>query len=100
MAHTREKVSVKYRMLGDNVLIRITKVEKVRGLFMPEASLQGTQYIVEEIGPDAKGINKGDVVFVKGKPGVDVGLLPNDSTLLVAKADNILVVMEPVVEEE
>lgn len=100
MARTNEKVSVKYRMTGDNVLIKITRVEMVRGLFMPEASLQGQQFIVKEVGPDVKSVSSGDVVFIKGTPGKDVGLLPNDGTLMVCKEENILVIMEPVVEEE
>lgn len=100
MARTNQKVEVNYHMRNDRVLIRLVRVEQVRGLFMPEASIQGQQYVVEAYGPDVKDLKKGDVVFVTGKIGVDIGLLPNDSTLLVCKQDNILLVMEPVVEEE
>lgn len=99
MARTNVDVTIRYRVRNDHVLIRVTRVEKVKGLFMPEASIEGHQYVVEEIGPEVKDIKKGDVVFVKGTPGKDIGTLPNDRTLLVASQENILVVMEPQVEE-
>lgn len=100
MACSNQHVEVRYRMRHNNVLIKITPVEKVRGLFMPEASMQGVQYIVEEIGPEVKDLKKGDVVLVTGKPGVDIGLLPNDSKMLVAPEDKILLIIEPVIEEK
>lgn len=100
MARTNQRVEVHYRIRGDNVLIRLVRVEQVHGLFMPEASIQGQQYIVEAFGPEVKDLNKGDVVFIKGKVGVDVGLLPNDSKLLLCKQENVLLVMEPVPAEE
>lgn len=100
MARTNEAVGVRYRMRNDQVLIRLVPVERVRGLFMPEASMQGKQYVVEETGPQVTDLTKGDVVLVTGKPGEDIGLLPNDSNLLVAPEKNVLLVMEPIPGED
>lgn len=99
MARTNEQARARYRMRNDQVLIKMVRVEQVRGIFMPEASIQGQQYVVEAVGPLVKDLVKGDVVFVSGKPGIDVGILPNDSTLLVAREQNVLLVMEPEVED-
>lgn len=100
MARTNEKVEVRYRMRFDNVLIRVMPVGQVRGLFMPEASIQGVQFVVEEVGPDVKDLHKGDVVLIKGTPGKDCGYLPNDSKLLHCPNENVLLVIEPAKEEE
>lgn len=86
-------------MRNDQVLIRIVKVEQVRGLFMPEASMEGKQFHVVAAGPDVKDLKEGDAVFVKGTPGKDIGLLPNDNSLMVTTQENVLLVMEPIIEE-
>lgn len=100
MARTNDRPTVKYQMRNDQVLIKKVRVENVRGLFMPEASMEGVQFVVQEVGPQVKDLQKGDVVFVKGTPGKDVGLLPNDSSLLVCPQENVLLVMQPVLEGE
>lgn len=100
MARTNTKVDVRYRMRNGNVLIKMVKVEQYKGLFMPEASVQGKQFVIEEVGPDVKDLHKGDVVFVKGTPGKDIGTLPSDNNLLVAPQENVLLIMEPTESEE
>lgn len=68
---------------------------------MPEASIQGQQYVVEAVGPDVKdGLKKGDIVLISGKVGGDMGLLPNDSTLMMCSQKSIIVVLEPVSSED
>lgn len=99
MARTNSRPSVKYRARNDNCLVRKVRVEQVHGLFMPEASIHGNQFIIQEIGPDVKDLEPGDVVFVAGQIGVDVGEIPNDPNLLVCSQKNIKVVMKPVTEE-
>lgn len=93
-----DQVSVKYRMRNDKVLIRIVSVGKVRGMYMPDASMQGKQYVIEAIGPKVEDLKRGDVVLIHGTPGKDCGLLPNDSSLLVASQESVLLVIEPDVE--
>lgn len=95
MAQTNKKIGVHYRMRNSNILIRMVRVEKMRGIFMPEASVGGHQFVVEEVGPDVKDLTPGDIVFVKGTPGKDIGTLPNDSSLMVAPQENVLLVMVP-----
>lgn len=95
MARTNVEVPIRYRMRHDNVLIKVVPVEKVRGLFMPQASVEGKQYRVEEIGPKVKDLKVGDMVLIKGKVGVDVGMMPTDSTLLITSDENVMLVVEP-----
>lgn len=96
MARTNEKTPVRYRMRHDQVLIKKTRVERVHGLFMPEASIQGNQFIVQAVGPDVRDdLKVGDVVLMKGVRGAEYCELPNDNSLLVIADENIMLVVEP-----
>lgn len=100
MAQTNKKPQVCYRMRGSNVLIRKVRVERLNGLIMPEASIQGMQFVVEVVGPDVKckDLHKGDVVLMKGVRGVEYCELPNDNNLLVIDESGIMLTVEPVEE--
>lgn len=91
---------MRYRCRNDMVLIRLVRLEAIRGLIMPEASIQGHQYVIEEVGPNVEGLRKGDVVIPTGKIGIDIGPLPNDSKLYLTRQENVAVVMEPAEGEE
>ncbi len=96
MARTNEKVEVRYRMRGNNVLIRKVRVEQFRGLLMPEASIHGVQFVVEGVGPDVPtDLHPGDVVLMKGVRGEEYHELPNDNNLLVIDAKCIMLAVEP-----
>lgn len=84
---------MKFYPRNDLVLIRVNKVEtNEAGIVMPENSIQGKEYVVEELGPKVEGLAIGDKVFMLGQEGTDWMFLPNHHDLLMIKQVNVMVV--------
>ena len=68
---------------NDRVLCRIVKIDLVRGMIMPDISQEGSQYIVEAVGPLVTDIKVGDKVLASGIKDVHWGFVPGHSDLFV-----------------
>jgi hypothetical protein len=75
----------------DYVTIRERVKESRRGIRLPENSLEGREFFVEGVGPDAKDLEIGDQVLMTGKCGTDWSYVPHCHKLIVIREGNIVV---------
>lgn len=84
----KEKSMIKPR--NDMVLVRMVKRgESKGGIAMPDISAEGTDYIVEAIGPKVVGLDVGDKILPIGRRGVEWDMLPEETDLFILKEVNI-----------
>lgn len=76
-----EKVT--YAPRNEMVLIRILDVGMIRGVALPQISVQGKRYLVEAVGHKVENLDVGDEVLMIGKEGAEYYPLSNHSDLLV-----------------
>jgi hypothetical protein len=91
--------NTRLRPRNDFVIIRMERVEQVRGVVMPEISAEGKRYVVEAVGPKVEDLSVGDAVRCKGQPGVDFAEIPNYPDRIIIREQNVLLVIEPVPDE-
>lgn len=78
---------------NDMVLVRIIKRGESRGgIAMPDISAEGTDYIVEAVGPKVVGLEVGDKILPVGRRGVEWDLIPEESDLFILKESNIPII--------
>jgi hypothetical protein len=82
------------RCRNDYVLLRAKTVDKRGTLYVPPNSREGTEYVVEEVGPKVEGLKAGDKVLMNGIVGQHWLSLPNDSSLFICREDTISLVFE------
>lgn len=72
-----------YEARGSFVIIRRRPRDTVRGLAMPDVSIQSKDFVVESCGHKVEKLKPGDVVMIAGKAGETYFDLPDDSERLV-----------------
>ncbi len=76
------------------VFRRVQRGTTLKGIHMPDKSLEGIDHVVEAIGPKVEDLKVGDKVLILGKLGEDYGELPNQKGLYLTRQNNIAIVME------
>lgn len=66
----------------------------LKGIHMPDKSLEGIDHVVIAIGPKVEKLAIGDKVLILGKLGEDYGELPNQKGLYLTKCNNVAVIFE------
>lgn len=79
---------------NDFVVVKVNTVDKVKGIAVPQNSLQGQEYVVVRVGPKVENLNVGDKVLLTGREGSDWSFIPNFDKLLIIKEGNILLVFK------
>jgi NADPH:quinone reductase-like Zn-dependent oxidoreductase len=87
-------MEVKYLLRNDFVLVRIIDLGFMKGIAMPQSSINGKQFVVEALGPDVETLKVGDKVLMLGNVGVTAFPLPNANNLIVLKQEYIALVIE------
>lgn len=76
---------------NDSVLVRIIDLSVTpTGIQLPDASIEGKEFLVEAIGPTVKDLEPGDKVLMLGKQGVEFFPLPNSKNLIVLKQEYVV----------
>lgn len=83
-----------YKPRNDFVLVRVIDLGQLRGIHVPNISVEGKKYVVEAMGDAVKNLKVGDSVLMTGTVGVDWATLPGLSDLLIIKEANIVLVIE------
>ena len=91
--------TIRYRPRGEFVVFRLVDLGHLRGIAIPGISAQAKDRIVVACGPEVKDLEPGDSILIIGEVGQDVAPLPNEQDLYVTKQSNIILVVEPVLEE-
>ncbi len=87
------------RPRNDGVVIRRVKVGQTeKGVYLPDASIEGVRHIVVAKGPKVEDLEVGDNVLLMGTKGQDYGFIPNTPDLIFTKEGNLALVYEQ--EEE
>ena len=96
-----EKQSVeepKHKLIprNDFVLVRLEKVEQVRGVAMPDIAVEGWKFIVEAVGTkDCTDLKLGDVVMINGIKGQHYSKVPNHPHLIIVRQECVILKVEP-----
>ena len=85
---------ITYRPRNDQVLVRIVPVEDVRGIKMPQVSIEGKNFRVEAMGPKVEGLSVGDHVLMIGRKGTEYYPLPNCNDLLIIRQEFVALIVE------
>lgn len=85
---------VTYKPRNDFVVIKISKVDTLRGIAVPENSIEGMEFSIVAFGPKVEGLKSGDKVMILGKLGDDYGFIPGSRQLIVTKESNVALVVE------
>ena len=90
-----------YGPRADWVLVRVSRARDVKGLQMPQTAVEGKEFTVEAIGPDALEhgpLKVGDKVLMTGsKSGAEFYPLPNNHELILIRSEFVALVLR---EEE
>jgi NADPH:quinone reductase-like Zn-dependent oxidoreductase len=91
---------ITYRVRKGFVLVRIIEVGKVRGIRMPQSSINGKEFYVEGLGEDVTDLKVGDKVLMTGNINTHYHEVPNTGNLIVIKQENVLLVVEGTEDED
>ncbi len=79
---------------GDFVIVKISTVDTVKGIAMPECSIQGQEFHVVAFGPKVENLEVGDKIMMTGQLGVDYSFIPNNDKHLIIREANIVLVFK------
>ena len=91
---------ITYRTRNDWVLVRIIEVGQVRGIKMPQSSINGKEFHVEGIGPKVEGLKVGDKVLMTGNINIHYHQVPNVNNLIIVKQESVVLIIEGEEDEE
>ena len=102
MARTNLLVEERFRFLPRNtgVLVRITDKGQLRGIAIPEISIEGKEFTVVAIGPKVEGLKVGDKVLMRGVRGAEFFEIPFDKRLIFIEEKDVVLVIEKLAEDE
>ncbi len=87
-------MSVTYKPRNDFVIFRTVKVDKVRGIAMPDFTEEGEEYRIVACGPKVENLQVDDKVHIIGKFRENWMLLPGSCKYGITRETNIAVVYE------
>jgi len=87
----------KIRPRNDFVVVRKEKVDRIRGVHLPDVSEEGWRYVVEATGTkDCDDLKPGDVIRVNGQVNVHWAPIPNFPDHIIVRQECVVLVLEPV----
>ncbi len=84
----------KYTMRNELVLLRKVVQSKVGSVLVPEKSMEGTRFLVEEIGPAVRELEVGNEVMIMGKAEDPFYPVPGEPALIIVRQDQIAYVVQ------
>lgn len=91
---------MRYHPRNDWVLVKVGPRRKIRGLEMPEKSIEGKLFTVQAVGPQVQTLKVGDSVLMGGVLNETYYQVPGTPDLIVIKQDLVILVMSPENGEE
>ena len=73
---------------------RVQRGQTLKGIIMPDRSLEGIDHVITAVGPKVEGLAVGDKVLMLGKLGEDYGQLPNMKDMYLTRESNVALVLE------
>lgn len=85
---------LKFNPRNDLVIVRIVYVNSVKGIAMPQSSIDGKEFHVVAFGPKVEGLKEGDKVMMTGNLNEHYHQIPGQSNLIIVKQECVLLTIE------
>ena len=82
-----------YKPRNDFVVFELIDLGMVGGVHVPDRSAHGKERIIRAVGPDVKGLDVGQKVFVIGTMGEDVVPIPDKKQYYLTKQSNVVLIV-------
>ncbi len=96
MARTNLHITdrVDFQCRNDTVLVRIIDKGELRGIAIPEISIEGKEFHVIAKGPKVEGLEVGDKVLMTGVKNATYFVLPFARDLILVRQDDVVLVLK------